>query len=1091
MKTIAEIYQELVNELFTTRINIKDRNAIVFFQGFPLEFYQSLEQLDYNRFSKPDNSSDFYVDYRMLQPKDILFSFIGASGISWGYYEELLGLTEILHDFTVFNGEIFIIKNNLFLGYYPIPVPLDLAQASKIFTDETQKYKDNPILKYYSDFKTIGNQGFYSYVNKHFSVDIKIEVKEIDFFIAGASGGTPSSSMVKEIQMNDLQILKKDMIRGRLSPGTYILKSMDNHLSDEFDLLNGLGNDQGVYFELNNTSRELNYQKEQRHIGILKKYWGEDSAFRLGMFYKNPPIDIDTIEISQGILVSDIIEQCDAARSGANYSDIIITAPTGAGKSLFFQLAGIHLHEKYHAVTIVVCPLIALMHDQVKEIEERGIEFATFINSELTFEQRYDRIEGIKNGEYSIVYLSPELLLSGDISNIIGERKIGLMVIDEAHLVTTWGRDFRVDYWFLGDYLEKVRRGSYFSKKKDLERFPVLCLTATAIFGGRDDVIEDLQRSMHLDCSAEHLYIGYVCRDNISFKITNPKKKRSNYRKEENILYTIDRIEEFINSQEKSIVYFPYVSQIEEVLTYLKDQNPCLNSKIEQYSGSKMNSLEKNESYSRFRNSLSTVMLATKAFGMGVNISDIRNVYHYAPTGTLADYIQEIGRAARKLDRGYAITDYLHNDMMYAKTLWGLSGLRHYQIKAIMKKLYDLYYLKKSRNLLFSPDVFSFLFDLQNIDNKVKSGLMLLSTDLFDTYHFKVITVRPKNIFSIHYINVPVDIEQEFLGQFGKYSAIMKDDKPRITHAFGNQQKIVTYNNGHVYEINLADIWENEFSDITFALFKRRFFNGDLFTFGDGKVSPRLKLVIHYSKGYDYAKENLLPLIVALQKTLNGIHRSHGGKQFAFEEFYKHFTENYAHKKIRKEYITILLDLFCFNRVDIYELPTEQWKFIEKRKESPEKEFNQSLYRMILNKHNFIGRNLTRYLDQAAPNTEDPEKFVSYLPIPKDKERYSEYQLLASILEMFDFATYELNGGSNPQIFVRINDPLKLKRIADAPKEYRNKILSKIEERHRRSAVIVDKFMTTDLTDKQRWGIIQNYFLGFDGVVDQMLDINE
>ena len=96
---------------------------------------------------------------------------------------------------------------------------------------------------------------------------------------------------------------------------------------------------------------------------------------------------------------------------------------------------------------------------------------------------------------------------------------------------------------------------------------------------------------------------------------------------------------------------------------------------IEKYYSRNMSSIEKNEAYVKFRANESLVMLATKAFGMGVNIHDIVNVYHFAPTGTLSDYVQEVGRAARQLHAGRAITDYLQSDMHYARTLWGLSGL--------------------------------------------------------------------------------------------------------------------------------------------------------------------------------------------------------------------------------------------------------------------------------------------------------------------------------------------------------------------------------------------------------------------------------
>ena len=114
---------------------------------------------------------------------------------------------------------------------------------------------------------------------------------------------------------------------------------------------------------------------------------------------------------------------------------------------------------------------------------------------------------------------------------------------------------------------------------------------------------------------------------------------------------------------------------------------------------------------------------------------------------------------------------------------------------------------------------------------------------------------------------------------------------------------------------------------------------------------------------------------------------------------------------------------------------------------------------------------------------------MTYLPIPKKNGKYSEYQLVASLLELFDLATYDLVGGRNPQIFVRINDPLKLKRIAESEVAYRNGILTDIEARHTRAADIMNRFMMSALDDSDRWRIIENYFLGNDGIVDSELGI--
>ncbi|MFH1095929.1 MAG: DEAD/DEAH box helicase [Candidatus Desantisbacteria bacterium] len=1089
MEKIIQVYNRLISEFIIEKVKYKE-NAILFFQGFPSIFYKALQESELKHFCGTVLNDSGYIDFRTINSGDLLQKFLGSTSLCWGYYEELLGLTEILNDLTLYKGEIIVVRNNLYSIYYPIDVPVDMNEASRIYENDSSNIDNERIAKFYSDFKVVDGIGFYSYINKHYDIDTNAKIAEVEFFYKKTDAIKVSEGLIeKTIHIQDLQSLKNDLLCGKLSSCIYVIQCLNEQLADEVATLNLIGSSINVYYRLDNISRTLKTAEQQKHLQLFREYWGNDANFFEHCFYKDPALDTETVNISQGVLISDIIDQSEDAIKGNNYSDVIITAPTGAGKSLFFQIPAIYLHEKYKALTVVICPLIALMHDQVKEIQERGIGFATYINSEISYEEKQDRLEGINKGRYSIVYLSPELLLSYDIKSIIGDRKIGLMVIDEAHLVTSWGRDFRVDYWFLGDYFEKVRRGRYYRRSTAAMNFPVLCLTATAVYRGRDDVIEDLQRSLHLNCSSEHLYIGYVRRDNIRFEINRPQIRQSNSKKEEKLLLTMERTKDFLSKRQKSIVYFPFVSQTQDVYNQISEEFPKLKKFVEKYSGSGMKSFEKNDSYNRFRDSESLVMLATKAFGMGINIPDVRNIYHYAPTGTLADYVQEIGRAARKLDYGSAIIDYLPNDMHYAKTLWGLSGLRHYQIKAIMKKLYDLYQIKRSRNLLFSPDVFSYLFDANSVDMKVKSGLMLLSSDLLEKYHFRVIIVRPKNIFKNHYINVPLKIEQVFLREYGKYCEEMHDDKPRVTPAHGWKTELKTYNSGKTYEIDLGKVWENEFNEHTFAKFKYHFFTGDLFLFESDKVIPRIKLVIHYEKSYETAKDELQKIGFAMQKAFNYIHRKYGGKDFIFDEFRNAFNENYD-KKVRKEYLIMLLDLFCYEKADIYDIPNEQWKFIEKRKYSDSGQFGENKYCIRTSKHNFIEQNIKRYLVQSSPNSDDGKEFVVYLPIPKKSEKYSEYQLVASLLEMFDLATYDLIGGRNPQIFVRINDPLKLKRIAESEKEYRNSLLTNIEERHKRAAMIVDKFMTSELSDEERWSVIVNYFLGYDGLVDSQLGID-
>ncbi len=211
----------------------------------------------------------------------------------------------------------------------------------------------------------------------------------------------------------------------------------------------------GEMFELLETPVSNDFNISEETNSLLKKYWGASANFRELRVYKNPDYEKTVISISQGHIVQTIINEYKNAKEGKTAKDLFLTAPTGSGKSLLFQLPAFFVSEN-NDVTIVVSPLIALMKDQVNQIwTERGFKKVQYINGELSLIDRDRVIEECKNGEIDILYMAPELLLSYDISFFIGERKLGLLVIDEAHLITTWGRDFRVDYWFLGQHINK------------------------------------------------------------------------------------------------------------------------------------------------------------------------------------------------------------------------------------------------------------------------------------------------------------------------------------------------------------------------------------------------------------------------------------------------------------------------------------------------------------------------------------------------------------------------------------------------------------------------------------------------------------
>lgn len=800
---------------------------------------------------------------------------------------------------------------------------------------------------------------------------------------------------------------------------------------------------------------------------LLREFWGKDAKFLSGEFYIEPDVSAKTAPISQEAILDDIVSQAMEALTGAGaVRDVVLTAPTGSGKSLFYQLAGVLMYRERGAVTLVVSPLVALMHDQVAELHERGVSFATYLDSTLTYQERSARIRGIQAGEYGIVYLSPELLLSLSIGDLIGDTPLGLIAVDEAHLVTSWGRDFRVDYWFLGDYISSLRLSG-------ARRFPVLCLTATAVRGGREDVIGELTESLGLNNPI--LYLGYARRDNITFDI-RPHETG------DKLALTIEHIARSVDAGEKTLCYFPFITQLEDVSRAICSESPALSKKVSLYN-SRMDNAGKENSYLSFRSGETPAMLATKAFGMGVNIPDVNSIYHYAPTGTLSDYVQEIGRAARTLERGVAACDSLPGDMRYARTLWSMSGIRHYQLREMVAKLLALRELAAESDFLVSPDTFSYLFGQMECENKVKSGLMLLSGDISGRLGAGAMTVHLDDHGSAVYIVVPTPVEDVFIKRYGDCVFRVSDDIPRVSREAPGKSETITRKAGGVYRVKPIQLWERAFGGMSYPHFKKKLMAGELFTLGSERVAANIRLVIDYREGFSATADRLGELSGALQRTFSGLRRSHGGKEFPLSAFLTMFEEAYG-RKSRREMGRMLLDVFSFDRGDMFDFPQEQWKFVEKRHGQHE----ETVYAMRTERFGMIENGLKRYLSQAAPNTEVADRFVSYLPIPKPGGRVSEYQLVAQLLELLHLATYDIGGGRAAPLRVSIPDVEAVRALTEQD-GYRNALLSAIEDRHARAEKLMTAFMRAELPAEKRWELIEQYFLGNDEVVDRMVGL--
>ncbi len=773
----------------------------------------------------------------------------------------------------------------------------------------------------------------------------------------------------------------------------------------------------------------------QDTLDLLKKYWGENASFRNLTVYSNPNIGKETVEISQGMLVETIIDEYENAKKGIEPRDLFLTAPTGAGKSLLFQLPSFYISQ-HGDVTIIVSPLIALMKDQVKAIiSDRHFEKVAYINSELNMLERDTVIENVKSGAIDVLYLSPELLLSYDLSFFIGERNLGLLVVDEAHLITTWGRDFRVDYWYLGNYIRK-------SRKYRERKFPMVAVTATAVYGGVNDMVFDGIDSLYMQ--NPHIYIGQVKRNNIEFVINNHSVVERGYNSIK-IQQTITFIKEVVDNGIKTIVYVPFIKHIDAI-------NRAMPAQLKDYVGAYYGSLDpdlKEYAYKMFKSGKKNVMLCTKAFGMGVDISDIQVVYHHAPSGLLPDYVQEIGRVARKEGlQGYAMLDYSPQDQNYSKILHGMSSIRLWQLKEMLKKIHSLYNQHgKKRNMLVSVDDFAFIFEgTIDLDQKVLTSLMMLEKDYLAKHRFNVLIARPRKLFST------------------VYAKVSQKDLERLERKYPNMLFVAkSMENGRsVVELDLAKLWERHFSETSFPMLKRSFYSGELFEKEGIPLSPQVKICYNLSMSFNETYAKLSNYFEILKSVFAKMSYSY----FSFETFADKLAEALHDEKKAKKIAKFVLSTYS-----------------ESGRQGGNDAFLQ--LRRVWGREVYCANN-TRYIESFALLLQrfnrlfeaSRENHVNKYVTNNDLTKIS-YTRLGYFVELLELGTYEIKGGEKPVVFIRLNDPDRIEKDATNVR-YENQLLQKTLQKFDVSNKIFDYFFCRRFSNDERWDFIEDFFLGAD-----------
>lgn len=361
--------------------------------------------------------------------------------------------------------------------------------------------------------------------------------------------------------------------------------------------------------------------------------------------------------------------QENAVKAAVDSKSLLVIFPTGGGKSLTFQLPALMEARSVHGITVVISPLQSLMKDQVDNLAERGITDAVTINGLLDPISRSLAIERVQSGDASLLYIAPEMLRSKTIEKILMARHVVRFVVDEAHCFSSWGQDFRVDYLYIGKFI------SEYQKRKQLQRpIPVSCFTATAKQKVVQDICDYFKQTLNLDLQ---LFASSASRTNLRYSVIHAETDEDKYMKLRSLIAESDC---------PTIVYVSRTKRTKMLAEKLtRDGYKAL-----PFNG-RMDSDEKIANQEAFMSDNVRIIVATSAFGMGVDKSDVGLVVHYDISDSLENYVQEAGRAGRNPHlQAKCFVLYNDNDLDKHFILLNQTKLSISEIQQVWKAVKDM-----------------------------------------------------------------------------------------------------------------------------------------------------------------------------------------------------------------------------------------------------------------------------------------------------------------------------------------------------------------------------------------------------------------
>ena len=317
--------------------------------------------------------------------------------------------------------------------------------------------------------------------------------------------------------------------------------------------------------------------------------------------------------------------QQQAVEAAIRGESLLTIFPTGGGKSLTFQLPALMAGRNVHGLTVVISPLQSLMKDQVDNLAARGISEAVTINGLLDPIERSVAISQVADGTANLLYIAPEMLRSKTIERLLMGRDVVRFVIDEAHCFSVWGHDFRVDYLYIGDFIRRLQEKKHLGKP-----IAVSCFTATAKQKVISDICDYFRQKLGLELK---VFAANAERKNLRYSVLHADTDEEKY----NLLRSL-----ILGHDCPTIVYVSRTKRTRQLAEHLTSDG----IRALPFNG-KMEAADKVKNQNAFMNGEAQVIVATSAFGMGVDKKDVGLVVHYNISDSLENYVQEAGRAGR------------------------------------------------------------------------------------------------------------------------------------------------------------------------------------------------------------------------------------------------------------------------------------------------------------------------------------------------------------------------------------------------------------------------------------------------------------